>query len=189
MSRAPVNIGFNWRLLRLGLVIPLIACVQVSVVSDLPARAPRTLPIDVRVEECVDRTETRSRDLALDATEAFRKALRASKEFAIKNEARFRLACDVSGFVEGSAVERWIMPGSGATVGQVSVMLTDTSTGEVMIIARGNATVSAGGLYTIGADTYILASAVDDVVRQLRAWAASGTPDSIKPPGNTIERR
>ena len=189
MSRAPVNICLNCRLFRLGSVIPLIACVQVSVVSELPARPPRTLPIDVRVENCVDRTETRSRDLALDATEAFRKELRASEEFVIKNEARFRLACDVSGFVEGSAIERWIMPGSGATVGQVSAMLTDTSTGEIVIIARGNATVSAGGLYTIRADKYILASAVDDVFRQLRAWAVGGTPDSIKPPGNTIERR
>jgi len=57
-------------------------------------------------------------------------------------------------------------------------MLTDATTGEILIIARGNATVAGGGLYSIGADTYIVASAVDEVVRQLRAWATGESSTS-----------
>jgi len=151
---------------------------QVGAVADLPAQAPRALPVDVRLEPCIDRTETPGRSLALDATRAFDEKIRATKEFVVRDGARFKLACDVSGFVEGSAVKRWILPGWGATVGQVSAMLTDATTGEILIIARGNATVAGGGLYSIGADTYIVASAVDEVVRQLRAWATGESSTS-----------
>jgi hypothetical protein len=151
---------------------------QVGAVADLPAQAPRALPVDVRMEPCIDRTETPGRSLALDATRAFDEKIRATKEFVVRDGSRFKLACDVSGFVEGSAVKRWILPGWGATVGQVSAMLTDATTGEILIIARGNATVAGGGLYSIGADTYIVASAVDEVVRQLRAWATGESSTS-----------
>ena len=151
---------------------------QVGAVADLPAQAPRALPVDVRLEPCIDRTETPGRSLALDATRAFDEKIRATKEFVVRDGARFKLACDVSGFVEGSAVKRWILPGWGATVGQVSAMLIDATTGEILIIARGNATVAGGGLYSIGADTYIVASAVDEVVRQLRAWATGESSTS-----------
>ena len=151
---------------------------QVGGVADLPARSPLALPVDVRLEPCIDRTETQGRTLALEATHAFDEKIRATKEFVVREGARFRLACDVSGFVEGSAVKRWILPGWGATVGQVSAMLTDTTTGEIVIIARGNATVAGGGLYSIGADTYIVASAVDEVVRQLSAWATGESSTS-----------
>jgi len=151
---------------------------QVGAVADLPAQAPRALPVDVRLEPCIDRTETPGRSLALDATRAFDEKIRATKEFVVRDGSRFKLACDVSGFVEGSAVKRWILPGWGATVGQVSAMLIDATTGEILIIARGNATVAGGGLYSIGADTYIVASAVDEVVRQLRAWATGESSTS-----------
>ena len=161
---------------------------QVGGVADLPARSPLALPVDVRLEPCADRTETQGRTLALDATHAFDEKIRATKEFVVREGARFRLACDVSGFVEGSAVKRWILPGWGATVGQVSAMLTDTTTGEIVIIARGNATVSGGGLYSIGADTYVVASAVDEVVRQLRAWA-TGEPSTSDDRQGKSERK
>jgi hypothetical protein len=151
---------------------------QVGAGADLPAQAPRALPVDVRLEPCIDRTETPGRSLALDATRAFDEKIRATKEFVVRDGSRFKLACDVSGFVEGSAVKRWILPGWGATVGQVSAMLTDATTGEILIIARGNATVAGGGLYSIGADTYIVASAVDEVVRQLRVWATGESSTS-----------
>ena len=161
---------------------------QVGGVADLPARSPLALPVDVRLEPCIDRTETQGRTLALEATHAFDEKIRATKEFVVREGARFRLACDVSGFVEGSAVKRWILPGWGATVGQVSAMLTDTTTGEIVIIARGNATVSGGGLYSIGADTYVVASAVDEVVRQLRAWA-TGEPSTSDDRQGKSERK
>jgi hypothetical protein len=161
---------------------------QVGGVASLPAQMPRALPVEVRLEPCIDRTETQGRTLALDATHAFDEKIRATKEFVVREGARFRLACDVSGFVEGSAVKRWLLPGWGATVGQVSAMLTDTTTGEIVIIARGNATVAGGGLYSIGAATYIVASAVDEVVRQLSAWA-TGESSTFEDPKGKSERK
>lgn len=137
-------------------------------------------PIAVQVEPCIDRTETPERDLGLEATKAFAEKLRATSEFVVTVNARHRLACEVTGFVEGSAVKRWVVPGWGSTVGQVSAMLTDDRTGEILIIARGNATVSAGGLYTIGADSYIVGTAVDNVVEQLRGWARGAPAASGK---------
>jgi hypothetical protein len=39
---------------------------------------------------------------------------------------------------------------------------------------RSQGAVKGGGLYTIGADQYILGVAVDEVVKQLHEWAAAG---------------
>jgi hypothetical protein len=154
-------------------------------------QSPRSLagPIDVQVERCIDRTETPKRDLGAEATQAFEEKLRAAKEFLVTNDARHRLACEVSGFVEGSAIKRWLLPGWGATVGQVSAMLTDTKTGEVLIITRGNATVAGGGLYTLGAEGYIVGVAVDDVVGRLRAWARGESLEGSGRSGEAVERR
>jgi len=137
-------------------------------------------PIAVQVEPCIDRTETPERNLGLEATQAFAEKLPATREFVVVAKARYSLACEVTGFVEGSAIKRWVWPGWGATVGQVSAMLTDSQNGEILIIARGNATVSGGGLYTIGAESYIVGTAVDNVVEQLRSWARGAPAESGK---------
>jgi hypothetical protein len=175
-------------LLGVGTQMLLAACVQVGVATDTPLKRPVPSPVEVRVEQCVDRTETKGRDLGAQATRAFEEKLRATKEFVVKDDARFRLACDVTSFVEGSAIKRWLLPGWGATVGQVSAMLTDTTTGEIMTIARGNATLASGGLYTIGADSYIVPTAVDDVVQRLRAWALGESPGAAGSTSDTGER-
>lgn len=158
-----------------GVIALLAACetTGTSAVGESHPAPPR--PIAVQVEPCIDRTETPQRELGAQATRAFQDKLQASVEFAVASDARYRLACEVIGFVEGSAVKRWVMPGWGATVGMVSAMLSDNATGEVLIIARANATVAGGGLYTIGADTHIVPDAVDHVVGQLRRWAVGGS--------------
>ena len=172
----------------LGTFVPAIVtcfcagCVQVGVTSETSVAQGRAKVFDVELEQCIDRTGTPGRALGAEATEAFAKELRNGTEFSAAAGARYRLACEVTSFVEGSAFKRWLLPGWGATVGQVTAMLTDTRTGEVLIIARGNATVAAGGLYTIGADTYILPSAVDQVMNQLREWARTGAPASVSGP-------
>jgi hypothetical protein len=174
------------RLVSIGSQLLLGACGTVSgVTTDAPNKPPVATPIDVAIEQCVDRTETAGRALGVDATKALEEKLRTTKEFVVREDARFRLTCDVTSFVEGSAFKRWLMPGWGATVGQVSAMLTDTATGAIMVIVRGNATISAGGLYSAGADAYIVPTAVDDVVKRLRAWAL-GEPSE---PAGSIERR
>jgi hypothetical protein len=154
------------------------ACTHVGVTTEPTTHARLPVPIHLQVEQCVDRTEIKDRDLGKEATQAFLEKLGESKEFLIQENSRYRLACEVTGFVEGSAIKRWVLPGWGATVGQVSAMLTDSTTGEILIIAEGNASVSGGGLYTIGAETYIVPSAVDDVMERLRAWARGEAPDS-----------
>jgi hypothetical protein len=150
--------------------------VQTGVITEAPIGREFARVFDVELERCVDRTETPGRDLGAEATRAFEAALAKGGEFTLAAGARYRLACEVTSFVEGSAFQRWLLPGWGATVGQVTAMLTDTRTGDVLTIVRGNATVAAGGLYTIGADTYIVPSAVDQVMSELRAWARTGAP-------------
>jgi len=135
-----------------------------------PIASHARLPI--RVQACIDRTGYAGRDLGREATEAFLEKLKEAADFEISAEGRYVVSCDLSAFAEGSAFKRWLLPGWGATAGQVAVMVTDSRSGETVAIIRGNATVAGGGLYTIGADRVILASAIDDVVRQMRELAA-----------------
>lgn len=154
-----------------SIVVSVAACVHVGELTETGTRPAVTGPIHVEVERCVDRTDTPERDLGKEATQAFVEKLGATKEFVLQENARYRLACEVTGFVAGSAIKRWVLPGWGATVGQVSAMLTDSTSGEILMIAEGNATVSGGGLYTLGAESYIVPTAVEDVVERLCAWA------------------
>lgn len=131
--------------------------------------------LQIQLKPCVDRTGYASRDLGREATDALTEKLSAVTEFEIKAGARYVVTCDISAFAEGSALKRWLLPGWGATAGQVAVMVMDSLTGETAAIVRGNATVAAGGFYTLGADQIILSSALDDVVAQLRRLAAGGS--------------
>ncbi|CAN0628640.1 conserved protein of unknown function [Burkholderia multivorans] len=131
--------------------------------------------MQVQMRSCVDRTGNPRRDLGREATDAFAEKLRLATEFEMIANGRYVLNCDISGFAEGSAFKRWLMPGWGATTAQVAVMITDAMTGETVGIARGTANVAGGGLYTLGADKVILGVALDDVVRQLRKMVAESS--------------
>ena len=141
-------------------------------VSDVRGLSTPGTRLSIQVLPCVNRTEYAARDIGKEATAALLDKLRAVNEFQVDASGRYVLACDISTFVEGSAFKRWLMPGWGTTTGQVAVMVTDSSTSETVAIVRGNATVAAGGLYSVDADRIILSSALDDVVRQLRQLAA-----------------
>jgi len=159
----------------------LTACETQSVTTTIPVRQHIAGPIELEVEQCIDRTETKGRDLGTEAKQAFEMKLAETEEFTLMNKGRYRLACEVTNFVKGSALERWLMPGMGATVGQVSAMVKDTTNGEIVVLVEGNATVAAGGLYSVGAEDYIIPTAVNDVVTRLRDWAQgkpAGTTDS-----------
>jgi hypothetical protein len=78
-------------------------------------------------------------------------------------------------------MKRWLVPGWGSTVGQIALMLSKAADQSTVVIIQGNATVSAGGLYTLGAENYILKSAVDDAVTKLRAWASGADAAPAKP--------
>ncbi len=49
-----------------------------------------------------------------------------------------------------------------------------------LLIVQGNAAVKGGGLYTLGAEGYILGTAGDDAVRQMTDWARGRAAASEK---------
>jgi hypothetical protein len=160
------------------LVSVVAGCASVGVSTHARLQRAGAGLIDVRIDQCVDRTETPGRDLGTEATRAFKEKLNLAAGFTVIDSARHRLTCDVSGFVEGSATKSRVMPGSGASIGQVSAMLTDTKTGEILIIARANSSISAGGPISLGAEPNVVPNAVDKIVAQLRSWAQGESPDS-----------
>lgn len=128
--------------------------------------------VQLRLEKCSDRTGTTDRDLPTEATRVLSERLRATPGIELRDDAPLVLNCEVTQYRAGSALKRWVMPGWGATVGQLALMVSSTKDQSVVAIIQGNAVVAAGGLYTIGAEDYILASAADDVITKLRDWAA-----------------
>jgi Domain of unknown function (DUF4410) len=130
----------------------------------------------VRVVRCEDRTGTQTgRDLAREATQHLVEKLQDAKLFQVADDAPLVLTCDIERFEEGSALKRWLMPGWGATQADIAVMAWRQPGDQILATFRSHAHVDAGGLYTIGADRYILSVALDDIVGQLRQWRA-GTP-------------
>lgn len=99
-----------------------------------------------------------------------------SEVFRVASDAPLRMSCDVEGFIEGSAVKRWLVPGWGATKGTLRVAVWRTGNGGETMVAvfESRGEVTSGGLYTLGADDYILDVAARDIVRQMEAWARGG---------------
>jgi hypothetical protein len=97
--------------------------------------------------------------------------LTATKLFVIAEDAPVILTCDIERFSEGSAFKRWLWPGWGATQASVTVMVLEKSGSKTMAILRSQSSVESGGLYTIGADQYILSVALSDIVGRLEQWA------------------
>ena len=162
----------SWSVLLAVLVLAQ-GCVSQSQMQALAPAPAGTTVLSIRLEPCIDRTGTKGRDLAAEATALIAQGLRSTPEIALRDDAPWVLSCEVTQFIEGSAFKRWLMPGWGATVGQVAIMLSNAHDQSAILIVQGNSTVSAGGFYTLGAEDYILMSAVDDAVSQLRAWAGS----------------
>jgi hypothetical protein len=125
----------------------------------------------IHVERCVDRTDYQGKhDLVEEATSILMGKMMASGLFEIEPGSNFVLTCDIERFAEGSAAKRWLMPGWGATQAEVVVMVWDKHEGKVLASFRSEASVKAGGLYTIGADHYIFGAAFDDILQQLKTW-------------------
>jgi len=150
-------------------------CETSHVATEITNRSELSFPIQITVQPCIDRTETQVTDLGAQATETFKKELNKTKEFKVVSNSRYVLNCEVTSFLPGNAVQRWVLPGWGATVGQVAAMIQDSKTSEILIILEGNATVRSGGLDTINAWSYIIPTAVKDIVRQLQSWAGQAS--------------
>jgi hypothetical protein len=80
---------------------------------------------------------------------------------------RFRLDVIVDDYEPGDAFKRWLLPGFGATIIQVSGKLTDLSTGEVVSEIDHERGVYWGGGYTIGAWKSIFKTVADDIATEL----------------------
>lgn len=152
----------------LALSLILVAGCQTTSTMEVSARPATSGSITLILSPCTDRTGTTGRDLGAEATQAFRKALAKTSDFVVTDDGRYRLVCEVTDFRAGSAIQRWLLPGTGQTAGKVSAMVTDAETGETQTIIIGEARVGSGGLYTIGAESYIVPTAVDEVVQKLR---------------------
>ena len=68
-------------------------------------------------------------------------------------------------YAEGDAAKRWLMPGSGATILSIQSDLRDGN--DVVGSVDARRTVSAGGLYSVGAWKIIFGDLADDVVTEL----------------------
>jgi hypothetical protein len=125
----------------------------------------------MQIEPCTDRTGLGgTRAIANEATQSLREKVLASGLFVISQDARLMLTCDVEHFAEGSALKRWIMPGWGTTKAKLTVMIWDQARNTVLGSLSSVSVVDSGGLYTIGADQYILGVAISNIVDQLSAW-------------------
>lgn len=154
-------------------------CVTQSA-SILPGTSTPPAARAVQIRPCQDRSGFPGRDLGDETTRALTEKVQNSGVFEVLREAPLTLTCDIERFEEGSAVKRWVWPGWGATIGQVAVSVWEQPGDRVLATFRGQASVRVGGLYTVGADQYILGVAVDDIVGQMKAWASGAVPASPK---------
>lgn len=134
----------------------------------------------ITVQPCVDRTEyDGTADIGNMGTEKLQEKVRDSGLFEISESAEILLTCDIERFIEGSALKRWIMPGWGSTQGAVSVMLVRKDGYKILANFKSQASVDAGGFYTLGAEEYILDSAFNEIIKQLRDWFDKSTNNAL----------
>jgi len=80
---------------------------------------------------------------------------------------------DLLVYVEGSAFKRWLAPGAGKTQCTLKTRLIDKSTNKMVLEVVVAKEVGAGGLYSVGAENWILKDAASDVADEI-AKAISG---------------
>lgn len=82
-------------------------------------------------------------------------------------EKRVRLDLEVVDYQPGNAFKRWLLPGYGSTVLQVSGQLTDVQTKDVAGNLHHKLRVPTGGAYSIGAWRTIFDSVANDIATSL----------------------
>jgi hypothetical protein len=80
------------------------------------------------------------------------------------------LQARITDYEAGSAVARWAMPGAGKAKCVIRTALIDKQTGqeigEILTIKE----VLAGGLYSVGAEDYILEDAAEEIANKISAY-------------------
>jgi hypothetical protein len=67
----------------------------------------------------------------------------------------------------GNAFGRWLLPGLGTSVCTVDAEILEKGTGALVGRMQSRQTVSIGGAYSIGADTYICKRVADDLIKEI----------------------
>ncbi len=67
----------------------------------------------------------------------------------------------------GNAFGRWLLPGLGTTICTVVAELLEKETGALIGRMQSRQTVSIGGAYSIGADSYICKRVADDLIKEI----------------------
>ena len=67
----------------------------------------------------------------------------------------------------GSAFGRWLLPGLGTTICTVDAEVLDKQTGALIGRLQSRQTVSFGGAYSIGADSYICKRVADELIAEI----------------------
>lgn len=77
------------------------------------------------------------------------------------------ISSKLTDYEAGSAVGRWVLPGVGATVCVVRSILIDDKSGKTIgeIVNSGN--VSAGGLFSIGAERNVPKQVAQEIAKQI----------------------
>lgn len=78
-------------------------------------------------------------------------------------EATVVLSTSLTLYSPGNAAARWALPGAGATECIVKGALVDGQTGAQLGVLLSHRSVSAGGLYSVGADRWILDVVATDI--------------------------
>ena len=126
---------------------------------------------EIQFRTCVNRSEySGSHDIVKEATDALQKKIIDNNLFKIADRADLIMTCDIEKFSEGSAIARWFMPGLGVTRADISVIIWERASGNILTVFKSQTEVSSGGLYTIGADYYVIDVAVNSIVKQLQEW-------------------
>jgi uncharacterized lipoprotein YajG len=85
-----------------------------------------------------------------------------------------RLSLEITEYRPGSAFKRWVVPGYGATVLGVRGELLEPVSGTRIASVTHQRTISAGGLYTIGAWQYIFGWVARDIAKDLKVRIEKG---------------
>ena len=133
----------------------------------------------VKIEPCENRTGfTGERNLKDEATRIFSEKIKAMNLFQVSADAPLLFTCDIESFKEGNALKRWVVPGWGATDATVAVVVRDIATRRILVVTRSQQEVGGGGLFSIGANEYILDRAFNDIIKQHEAWAKPGRKEA-----------
>jgi hypothetical protein len=82
--------------------------------------------------------------------------------------ASFVLDLDITEYRVGNAFQRWLLPGWGSTVLGVRGALVDKQTGVSAALINHQRSVHFGGLYTVGAWSWIFSSVAGDIAKDLK---------------------